>query len=144
VDANGVPTTDQLCAITAKTFRSCVSGSCHASETVARALYITDSTRVQQLVASANSAITKVKAAKPAECALGGPKYTTCLGTQFNVSLALSPGNFVHNPFLIEQLLVASINQMQKDYGITPDIGVSLDRKFTMPPWRGASGPAQR
>jgi predicted CXXCH cytochrome family protein len=144
VDANGIPTTNQTCAITAKTFRSCVSGACHATETVARTLYITDSTRVQQLVTSANSAIAKVKVAKPADCALGGPKYTSCLGAQFNVSLALSPGNFVHNPFLIEQLLVASINQIQKDYGITPDIAVSLDRKFSMPVWRHTGGSAQR
>jgi len=144
VDANGVPTDNQLCAITAKTFRSCVSASCHATETVARTLYITDSTRVQQLVGSANSAIAKVKAAKPTECTLGGPKYTSCLGAQFNVALALSPGGFVHNPFLIEQLLVASINQLQKDYGITPDLAVPLDQQLKLPAWRRAPTATQR
>jgi predicted CXXCH cytochrome family protein len=139
VDAAGIPTVAQSCAISARTFRSCASSTCHASETVARTLFITDSTRIQQLVASANSAIAKVKVIKPADCTLGGPKYTSCLGTQFNVSLALSPGNFVHNPFLLEQLLVASINQLQKEYGISPDIAVSLDRHFVMPAWRRAS-----
>jgi predicted CXXCH cytochrome family protein len=143
VDANGVPTSNQNCALTAKTFRSCASSTCHATEAVARTLYITDSTRVQQLIASANSAIAKVKASKASECALGGPKYTTCLGAQFNVSLAQSPGSFVHNPFLIEQLLVASINQLQKDYGVTPDIAVSLDRQIQMPAWRRAAAKTQ-
>jgi predicted CXXCH cytochrome family protein len=133
VDANGQPTTSQNCAITARTFRSCVSGSCHASETVARTLYVTDSARILSLTASANSAIAKVKQIKPADCVLGGPKYTSCLGTQFNVSLALSPGNFVHNPFLLEQLLTASIAQLQKDYGVTPNIAVSLERKIVLP-----------
>jgi predicted CXXCH cytochrome family protein len=133
VDANGVPTTDQSCTITAKTFRSCVSASCHATETVARTLYLTDSSRVLQLVTSANSAIKKVTALKPKDCALGGAVFTSCLGTQFNVSLAQSPGGFVHNPFLIEQLLVASINQLQKDYGVTPDVGVPLTLQFKSP-----------
>jgi predicted CXXCH cytochrome family protein len=133
-DANGVPTPGQSCAITAKTFRSCVATACHASETVARNLYLTDSARVIQLTTSINSAITKVKALKPAECTLGGPTYTACLGAQFNVSLALSPGNFVHNPFLIERLLLASLAQLQKEYGVTPAIGVSLDRQFVLPP----------
>ena len=89
---------------------------------------------MHQLVASLNSAVAKVKAAKPAECTLGGPKFTSCLGGQFNVSLAQSPGAFVHNPFLIEQLLVATINQIQKDYGISPDIAVPLDLKVARPP----------
>jgi predicted CXXCH cytochrome family protein len=144
VDANGTPTTAQTCAIAQKTFRSCVSGACHATETVARTLYLTDSARVLQLVTSLNSAIAKVNVLKPADCKLGGPTYTSCLGSQFNVSLAQSPGGFVHNPFLIEQLLVASINQLQKDYGVTPDIAVSLNRQFSLPPRRHASGAAQR
>ena len=133
VDANGVPTAAQNCDITGKTFRSCVSGSCHASETVAKTLYMTDSTRVLQLITSANSAIKKVQAINPKACTLGGATFTSCLGTQFNVTLAQHPGGFVHNPFLIEQLLVASINQLQKDYGVTPDISVPLKPQFKRP-----------
>ena len=143
VDNNGVPTTDQSCDITGKTFRSCVSGSCHASETVARTLYITDSVRIYQLIASATSAIAKVQAAQPSQCALGGPTYTSCLGTQFNVSLAQAPGAFVHNPFLIEQLLVASINQLQKDYGVTPNVGVPLTPLLKLPSWRHSTRSAR-
>jgi predicted CXXCH cytochrome family protein len=140
VDANGVPLAGQACDVTVKTFRSCVSGSCHATETVARSLYVTDSVRIYQLVAQANSAIAKVKAAQPSQCTLGGPTYTSCLGTQFNVSLALAPGAFVHNPFLIEQLLVASINQLQKDYGVTPNRTVPLAPLLNLPSWRKSSG----
>lgn len=134
VDANGQPTTSQSCDITGKTFRSCVSSGCHASESVARTLYLTDSARILQLVNSANSTITKEKAIKASECTLGGPVYTTCLGTQFNVTLAQSPGGFVHNPFLLEQLLIASINQMQKDYGVTPSTVISLEPQIAPPP----------
>lgn len=139
VDANGLPTVNQTCAITAKTFRSCASSSCHASEAVARTLYLTDSARIISLVNSANSAINKVKAVNPAACTLAaGKTYTSCLGTQFNVSLALAPGGFVHNPFLLEQLLIASISQIQKDYGVTPSISASLTPQLTLP-WRGGS-----
>jgi len=144
VDANGVPTTDQSCTITGKTFRSCVSSGCHATEAVARTLYLTDSTRILQLIASANSALAKVKALKPGDCTLGGPTYTSCLGAQFNVSLAQAPGGFVHNPFLIEQLLVASINQLQINYGVTPSISVPLSLQFILPPRGHVSGGAQR
>jgi predicted CXXCH cytochrome family protein len=143
VDANGTPTTSQSCAITGKTFRSCVSGGCHASETVARTLYLTDSARVLQLTTTLQGQITKVTASKPAECKLGGPVYTTCLGAQFNVSLAQSTGAFVHNPFLIEQLLVATINQMQKDYGVSAPDSVNLSPRFARPP-RSASAGGER
>ncbi|MES2179102.1 MAG: cytochrome c3 family protein [Gemmatimonadota bacterium] len=142
VDANGLPTVAQNCALTAKTFRSCAASSCHASETVARTLYVTDSVRILQLVTSANSAIAKVKAVNAAACTLvAGKPFTSCLGTQFNVSLAQSPGAFVHNPFLLEQLLVASINQIQKDYGVTPDSPPPLTLQFVQPPRdRSANG----
>jgi len=144
VDANGIPTAGQSCDIAGKTFRSCVSSGCHASETVARTLYLTDSARVLQLITSANSAIAKVKAIKPNDCKLGGPTYTSCLGSQFNVALAQSTGAFVHNPFLIEQLLIASINQLQKDYGVTPDVAVPLAPQFARPPRMHASASMQR
>ena len=133
VDANGVPTATQGCVQTAQTFRSCVASGCHGSENAARTALNTDSIRVYQLVAAANSVIAKAKALKASNCTLGGPIFTSCLGTTFNVSLATHPGEFVHNPFLVEQLLVASINQMQKDYGVTPDVNISLKPQFVMP-----------
>jgi predicted CXXCH cytochrome family protein len=144
VDANGGPTAGQTCDIAAKTFRSCVSTGCHASEAVARTLYLTDSARVLQLVTSLNSAIAKVNALKPADCKLPVTKFTSCLGGQFNVSLAQAPGGFVHNPFLIEQLLVATINQIQKDYGVSPDIAVPLTLQFKRPPPNHTDGAVQR
>jgi predicted CXXCH cytochrome family protein len=143
VDANGAPTVDQECAITSKTFRSCVADGCHATETVARTLYLTDSARIRSLVTSANSAIAKVKAANPAACTLG-KTFTSCLGAQFNVSLASAPGAFVHNPFLIEQLLLASIKQLNVDYGVSPSISVTLTPQFILPSRNHATDDMQR
>jgi predicted CXXCH cytochrome family protein len=135
VDANGVPTVDQSCVVASKTFRSCASSSCHATEAVARTLYVTDSLRILNLVASANATINKVKAVNSTACVLvAGKPFTSCLGAQFNVSLAQAPGGFVHNPFLLEQLLLASISAMQKDYGVTAAASVSLTPQLILPP----------
>jgi len=32
----------------------------------------------------------------------------------------LAPGAFVHNPFLVEQLLITTITQMETQYSISP------------------------
>ncbi len=144
VDANGVSTTNQNCAITAKTFRSCVSSGCHASETVARTLYLTDSARIGDLIVRANNTIAKVKAVNPKACTLtAGSPFTSCLGTTFNVSLASAPGGIIHNPFLVEQLLVASINQMVKDYGVTAGLQAApLRAELVLPAWRQSANRA--
>jgi len=137
VDANGQPTTSQSCAQTSKTFRSCVQSGCHASETAAISAYNTDSLRVQQLVTMANSLIAKETAIKSAECNEAAtttlPAFTTCMGMIFNVSLATKPGAFVHNPFLIEQLLIKNISQMQTQYGITPSVLYPLTPQIVLP-----------
>ena len=137
VDANGQPTTSQSCAQTSKTFRSCVQSGCHASETAAISAYNTDSLRVQQLVTMANSLIAKETAIKSAECNEAAtttlPAFTTCMGMIFNVSLATKPGAFVHNPFLIEQLLLKNISQMQTQYGITPSVLYPLTPQIVLP-----------
>lgn len=137
VDANGQPTTNQNCAQTSKTYRSCVQSGCHASQTAAISAYNTDSLRVQQLLTMANSLIAKERAIKPAECnetsSTTLPAFTTCMGMVFNVSLASAPGAFVHNPFLIEQLLISTINQMESQYSISPDVLVPLTPQFSRP-----------
>ena len=62
----------------------------------------------------------------PNPCAFPQATYTTCNGSSFNLSLSQKPGSYVHNPFLIEQLLIASISQMKKDYSITVSAGLEL------------------
>ena len=137
VDANGQPTANQTCDISVQTFRSCAKASCHGSETAAKSAYTTAQARVNQLITQTNTYITQVKAgAKKGECSVPSTtgKYTTCNGASFNISLAQSPGAPAHNPFLIEQLLIASIAQLQKDYGLTAAASVSLAPQFTRPP----------
>ena len=137
VDANGQPTVSQTCDISVQTFRSCTATGCHGSEAAARSAYTTAQARTNQLVTQANTYINQVKAGpKKGDCTVPSSSglYTTCDGAIFNVSLATSPASFVHNPFLIEQLLIATIAQLQKDYGLTAAASVSLAPQLTRPP----------
>ena len=137
VDANGQPTVSQTCAQANQTFRSCVASGCHASTTAATSAYNTDSLRVYQLITMANSLIAKETAVKKTECAEAAtttlPAFTTCMGMVFNVSLAQKPGAFVHNPFLIESLLITNITQMETQYNITPNVLYPLTPQFQRP-----------
>lgn len=132
VGSNGLPTDSQTCEVSSRTFRSCVSTGCHPSETVARSAFNTAELRIANLVTQANTMITAVKAGpKATECTFSASKpYSTCMGLQFNISVATSPGAAVHNPFLTEQLLIASINQMTKDYGVAASASLNLTPQF--------------
>jgi hypothetical protein len=44
--------------------------------------------------------------------------FTVADGAWFNARLGELPGTPVHNPFLIERLLVASIDAMQAEYAL--------------------------
>lgn len=45
-----------------------------------------------------------------------------------------SAGEGVHNPFLLEALLIASINAVSEEYGLAPAPGVDLEIRATPPP----------
>ena len=121
VDANGQPTDDQSCATTAKTYRSCVASSCHSSEANALDRFVNGTARILVLTNEVTRLTNLIKAGpRKAECTfpyVGG--YTSCLGANFNLSLATKTGAAAHNEFLLEKLLNTSINQMKADYGLT-------------------------
>jgi hypothetical protein len=58
----------------------------------------------------------------------GDGLITTGEGSEFNLQLAEQEGSPLHNPFLIEALLIASIQQIELDYGLTPAPGLSLEK----------------
>ncbi|NIQ60186.1 MAG: hypothetical protein GWN71_44785, partial [Gammaproteobacteria bacterium] len=45
-------------------------------------------------------------------------RYTTGEGARFNAELAALRGSTAHNPFLVEALLRASIDQVRADYDL--------------------------
>jgi hypothetical protein len=59
-------------------------------------------------------------------------RFTVADGAWFNSQLAKMTGSPVHNPFLIEQLLIASINQVRTTYNLPVTvISISLERQIT-------------
>ncbi|HEX6308056.1 MAG TPA: multiheme c-type cytochrome [Longimicrobiales bacterium] len=127
LDAQGVPYRGN-CADTERTYQTCVG--CHGSEDVARSIRQVAANRIQNLVDELNVLIAQAPAT---EVNATDGRYSTLEGAKFNVGLATGRfvrGASVHNPFLLEALLSATIKQMEADYGVSPSPTVSLSRQL--------------
>lgn len=142
LDAQGLPTADPSCAYSppARSFKSCVSAGCHASEAQAAGRLSLNRTEIETLAAQIwrdlnnNQTIDAapidagylaiIKRDLPAE--LSNPTIITpARGAEFNVKTfgenRYSNGDRskgVHNPFLARALLAASINELRTRYGL--------------------------
>ena len=115
VDANGQPTPDQSCTqLTERRFVACTASGCHADETAARSAYTVATNRIDPLIATLDSLLQRVP---PGELDPTTGIFTVAKGASFNKALAEKTGSSVHNPFLIEQLLTASISAVNAEYG---------------------------
>jgi predicted CXXCH cytochrome family protein len=126
VDAEGIPTGNRDCTLQQRTFATCTEG-CHGSEAVARGLLVIVRDRINSLASALQSMEASVP---PAEYDHTDGRYSTAEGARFNRQLAQVKGSEVHNPWLIEALLRASIRQLQIDYGISPPPGVNLAQEL--------------
>jgi predicted CXXCH cytochrome family protein len=105
------------CAIQQRTFRTCTGSGCHGSENAARSAMIVVRQRLDNWNNQLKSQLARVPAA---EFNANDNRYSTGEGARFNSQLSDRSGSAVHNPFLMEALLIASIQQVQRDYGINP------------------------
>ncbi|MDE3172084.1 MAG: hypothetical protein KGN74_03330 [Gemmatimonadota bacterium] len=123
LDAKGMPTTGD-CDVSQRTFAACTGSGCHGSGDVARSAMLA----VEQRFALLDSTLTHMIAKIPAnQFSDTDGKYTTGEGVKFNLSLSRAAGAYVHNPFLIEALMTASIKQITIDYGIPMSDKVNLN-----------------
>lgn len=130
VDGNGAPTNAPDCPITERTFASCATGGCHGSQDAARSALTTADARIDELVEELDAMLLLPEVA-PDNVQNDG-RFTVADGAWFNSQLAKMKGSTVHNPFLIEQLLIATINQLITTYNLPSSvIGVSLQRQIT-------------
>lgn len=113
VDGAGIPTGATDCGLTERSFRSCTDG-CHGSESAARSALIAARDRIADLADDLEAMIDQIPEGEFANPGL----YSTADGSLFNLQLARVRGSEVHNPFLIEALLRASMRQIEADYGI--------------------------
>jgi predicted CXXCH cytochrome family protein len=112
VDANGAPSANQSCTITARSFKGCAGSGCH-TETTARSAFVSAENDVNGLIALLDGMIAQVPANQ-----FGAGKVTVGRGAKFNSSMAKMPGAAVHNPFMIRALLRYSGVALNKEYGI--------------------------
>lgn len=129
VDAQGNLTREDNCTIQQRTFRTC-TGECHGSEAAARSAMITVRLRIDDLNAELKAQLAQVPAS---ETDPNDDRYTTAEGARFNSQLADRSGSVVHNPFLLEALLIATIQQVEAEYGVAAG-AVSLKSTLTAPP----------
>jgi hypothetical protein len=128
VDAAGVPTGAANCEMTQRSFRSCTS--CHLSETAARSALAVSEMRIKRLTDEIAGLLPRIPAS---EFSTTDNRYTTAEGARFNMQLGQKKGSVAHNPFLLEALLIASIKQIEIDYGIRPAVTVSLQPELRHP-----------
>ncbi len=123
LDATGKPTVDETCDESQRSFAACAQSGCHGDQNVARAAKEVATERITTLTAEITAMLTHVPSTQFVN---GDSIITTAEGAKYNAALGNMAGSPVHNPFLMEALLTASIKQLQKDYGVSPAVGITL------------------
>jgi len=129
VDSNGAPLPpdspcDSSTPLDQRDFTNgCTTSGCHGSAAAARTAYATAKTRIRNLVDETNALLAQVP-----DTEFTDTRFTVAEGVKFNVQLAELPGSPIHNPFLIEQLLLASQAALDSTYGLTSAVVIDMKR----------------
>ena len=124
VDAAGKPVSAAGCAESQRDYRSCTGAGCHGNQDVVRAAVARANARTAELGTALAAMLAKVPAS---EFSSFDGRTSAGEGARYNRELALMGGAAIHNPFLIERLLVESINELKRVYGIPSSSAVSLE-----------------
>ena len=151
LDATGKPTADKTCAYTAtaRSWQSCAASGCHANAGVAAGAFTTVRSRMKffadQLWLDLNASgslqasptdgglLATVKQSRPTEWSTTDIVITPAEGAEFNARLCGEYGQAnsdnskgIHNPFLCEALLIATIDYIRTYYGLSaaPSVGM--------------------
>jgi predicted CXXCH cytochrome family protein len=149
IDANGLPSTED-CAMTteARDFENgCTASGCHGTPEVARNVLNTAALRLKNLHDELYALIIQVDPGLEdagGEIDASNPEFTVAEGAYFNMELAVFGGpeadraepllayaaTAAHNPFLIEQLLITSINEVERVYADLINQPAQIDRSL--------------
>jgi predicted CXXCH cytochrome family protein len=133
LDAQGVPTGDDSCAMntTERTFASCTTAGCHGSATAALSAMTVAQARIANLAEELDALLDQVPAS---EFSSSDAVFTVAEGAKFNLGLAEITSSAVHNPFLTEALMIASIKIVKSNYALASQTGISLETALIAPP----------
>jgi predicted CXXCH cytochrome family protein len=125
LDAQGVPTADDSCPRneTARTWASCTGSGCHGDAIAARSAYDAATGRIADLVTELNALLALVPAN---QFSSSDTVFTIAEGARFNSQLGAIGSSAIHNPFMTEGLLSASIDAVMDEYGVPLQTGVRL------------------
>lgn len=129
VDGSGVPTGAADCEDSQRSFKACIS--CHGTENAARTARAVAKLRLTSLAAEMDALVARIPTSA---FSTTDNKITTGEGCKFNSGLAKERGSPIHNPFLIEALLLACKTQIGIDYGLTSSSGISMRPQLRPPP----------
>jgi predicted CXXCH cytochrome family protein len=157
LDAAGKPTGDNTCVYTstARSWQSCTQSGCHANATVAATAFNTVRARMKfladQLWLNSNNdgtlqatptdggLLATLKATRPGEWSTTDIVITPAEGAEFNARLCgeynqanSDNSKGIHNPFLCEALLTATINYVRSYYGF-PAASVEVQKSIDAP-----------
>ena len=121
----GVPSGDESCQMSERSFKGCVASGCHGSEASARSATIAVESRLTTLSIELKRLVDLAKIKVPGDWK-NDTVVTPLEGADFNANIfglegSGLHGDFsrgVHNPFLIEALLNASITYIKQYYQI--------------------------
>lgn len=147
VDATGKPVPGP-CSRSQQSYQTCAGSGCHGSANVARSSHTAVELRFLNLTDQLDRLLVKVTP-NWKQCRGSGNcpgtefhgsdgRWTTAEGAAFNYELARATsgaraneirfGAAVHNPALMEVLLLTSIREVQRVYNVTLDTNVPLER----------------
>ncbi|MGH7677119.1 MAG: multiheme c-type cytochrome [Gemmatimonadaceae bacterium] len=157
LDATGKPIADKTCAYseTARSWKSCTASGCHATAAVAASAFSTVRARMKfytdQLWTDLNASgslqasptdgglLATLKQTNPTQWSTSDIVITPAEGAEFNARLCGEYGQAnadnskgVHNPFLCEALLIATINYVKSFYGL-PSVVSEADVRLDGP-----------
>ncbi len=129
IGSDGLPTVGDDCEVDQRYFGACATSGCHGTPDAARSAYLTAVDRIDNLTGQLDGMLTQVGLNPGASSIALTGGFEVKDGAWFNSKLAHLPGTPVHNPFLTEQLLIATIKAMQDTYGLSAPV-VQLDREL--------------
>jgi hypothetical protein len=119
LDPQGLPEVDDTCGMntTERTFQTCTGTGCHGDEDIALTLMLDKQDDIADLVADVASLLSMVS---PSEFSNADTVFTVAEGARFNQRLGEITSSAVHNPFMTEALLEASIDALVDTYMLAP------------------------
>jgi predicted CXXCH cytochrome family protein len=157
LDASGKPTGDKTCAYTAtaRSWQTCTTAGCHGDANVAVTLFTGVRARMKfyadqlwrnqnndgtlQATPTDGGMLATLKATRPGEWSTTDNTVTPAEGAEFNARLCgeynqsnADNSKGVHNPFLCEALLVATINYVRSYYGL-PAASAAVQARMSGP-----------